>query len=186
MLDRHSVGAYIIRIGAGVVSLKSKKQSYVALSLTDAEYMALCQASREAVWMTGFLQNLGVSLRGPIVINVDDQGSITLVNNPVFHDRSKYIHIQCHYTHELIKQERSQPNHIPTNNMPADVLTKSCPRTQRCLQCFTTGFVLVLATIDLLSTRLAYLAYVLRHFGVFGEVIWMRDTHAACWQLQYT
>jgi hypothetical protein len=127
MPDQHSVGTYIIRIGAGVASLKLKTQSYIALSSTDAEYMALCQASREAVWMTGFLQNLGVSLREPMVINIDNQGSITLVNNPVFHDHSKYIHIQCHYTRELIKQERSQPNHVPTNTMPADVLTKSLP-----------------------------------------------------------
>jgi hypothetical protein len=127
MPDQHSVGTYIIRIGTGVASLKSKTQSYVALSSTNAEYMALCQALREAVWMTGFLQNLGVSLHGPMVINIDNQGSIMLVNNPVFHNCLKYIHIQCHYMCELIKQERSQPNHILTNNMPVDVLTKSLP-----------------------------------------------------------
>jgi hypothetical protein len=187
MLDRRSVGAYIIRIGAGVVRWKSKKQSCVALSSTDAEYMALCQASKEAVWMTDFLQNLGVSPRMPMAINADNQGSITLVNNRVFHDRSKYL-----FTYSAITRANSssRKGSSITTSRPTTcqrMFSRSpCPRTQHCLQCFTTGFVLVLATLDLLSTRLAYISYVLRHFGVFGEVIWMRDAHAACWQLQYT
>ena len=63
--DRRSIGAYIVKIGDGAVSWKSKKQSCVALSSTEAEYMALCQASKEAVWMVDFLKNLGVSLRWP-------------------------------------------------------------------------------------------------------------------------
>jgi hypothetical protein len=50
--DRRSIGAYIINIGDGAVSWKSKKQSCVTLSSMEAEYMALCQASKELVWMT--------------------------------------------------------------------------------------------------------------------------------------
>jgi hypothetical protein len=101
--DRRSVGAYIIRTGTGTVIWKSKKQSCVALSSTEAEYMALCQASKEAVWMTDLLRNLGVSLRGPMVVNADNQGSIALAKNPVFHDRSKHIDIQYCYARELGK-----------------------------------------------------------------------------------
>jgi hypothetical protein len=57
--DRRSIGAYVVNIGEGVASWKSKKQTCVALSSTEAEYMALCQASKEAV-MGDFLKGLGV------------------------------------------------------------------------------------------------------------------------------
>jgi len=55
--------------------------------------MALCQASKESVWMVDFLKNLGVKLRGPMVVNVDNQGSIAPAKNPVLHDHSKHIDI---------------------------------------------------------------------------------------------
>ena len=128
--NQHSIRAYIIKIGTGAISWKLKKQTCVALSSTEAEYMALCQVSKEAVWMADFLQNLGVSLHGLMVVNADNQGSIALVKNPVFHDCSKHIDIQYHYTCKLTKQERIQLNHIPTKDMLADVLTQSLPCAQ--------------------------------------------------------
>jgi hypothetical protein len=105
--DRRSIGAYVVMIGDGTVSWKSKKQSCVALSSTEAEYMALCQASKESVWMTDFLRCLGISLV-PMVVNADNQGSIALAKNPVFHDRSKHIDIQYHYTRDLVKEKANQ------------------------------------------------------------------------------
>jgi hypothetical protein len=56
--DHRSIGAYVIRLGSGAVSWKSKKQPCIALSLTEAEYMALCQAVKESVWMVNFLTSL--------------------------------------------------------------------------------------------------------------------------------
>ena len=60
--DRHSIGAYIIKVGGGVVSWKSKKHMCVTLSSTEAEYVALCQAAKEFVWTIEFLKTLGVSI----------------------------------------------------------------------------------------------------------------------------
>jgi hypothetical protein len=128
--DRRSIGAYIVKMGIRAVSWKSKKQSCVTLSSTEAEYMALCQASKEAVWMADFLESLGVPLRGPMVVNADNQGSIALAKNPVFHDCSKHVDIQYHFTRDLVKQEKIQLNYVPTKDMLADVLTKSLPRAQ--------------------------------------------------------
>jgi transposase InsO family protein len=128
--DRRSIGAYIIKIGSGAVSWKSKKQTCVALSSTEAEYMALCQTAKESVWMVDFLKNLGISVCNSMVINVDNQASIALAKNPVFHDRSKHIHIQYHYTRDLVKEKRISLNYIPTKEMVADLLTKALPRTQ--------------------------------------------------------
>ena len=126
--DRRSVGAYLVKIGDGVVSWKSKKQTCIALSSTEAEYMVLCQASKESVWMTDFLGSSGVSLQGPVVINADNQGSIALTRNPVFHDRSKHINIQYHFAHDLIRAGQISLNYVPTAEILADLLTKSLPR----------------------------------------------------------
>ena len=103
----------LARIGGGAVSRKSKRQTCVALSSTEAEYMALCRASKEAVWMVDFLASLGVSLHGLMVVNADNQASIALAKNSVFHDRSKHVDIQYHYTRDLIKQEKIQLNLRP-------------------------------------------------------------------------
>ena len=66
--DRHSIGAYIIKVGGGVVSWKSKKHACMTLSSTEAKYVTLCQVVKESVWTIEFLKTLGVS-----ICNVIDQ-----------------------------------------------------------------------------------------------------------------
>jgi len=65
-----------------------------------------------------------------MVVNADNQGSIALPKNPVFHDRSKHIDIQYHYTRNLVEEKKVRIEYIPTSDMPADLLTKSLPRPQ--------------------------------------------------------
>ena len=128
--DWRLVGAYLVKIGDGVVSWKSKKQTCITLSSTEAEYMALCQASKESVWMADFLGSLGVSLQGLVVINADNQGSIALTRNLVFHDQLKHINIQYHFVRDLIRAGRISLNYVPTAKMLADLLTKSLPHAR--------------------------------------------------------
>ena len=65
--------------------------------------MAMCQAAKEAVWLTGLLKDFDIKLRSPLVIFGDSQGALALVQNPVFHPRSKHIAIQYHFTRELVQ-----------------------------------------------------------------------------------
>ena len=92
--------------------------------------MALCQAAKESIWMVDFLKDLGVSVQDSMVVNADNQGSIALAKNPVFHDRSKHINIQYHFTRDLVKDKRISLNYIPTKEMSADLLMKALPRAQ--------------------------------------------------------
>ena len=80
--------------------------------------------------MVDFLKDLGVSVQDSMVVNADNQGSIALAKNPVFHDRSKHIDIQYHFTRDLIKNKRISLNYVPTKEMSADLLTKALPRAQ--------------------------------------------------------
>jgi len=80
--------------------------------------------------MGDVLFSLRVTVQGPMVVNADNQGSIALVKNPVFHDRSKHIDIQYHYTRDLVKEKKIQLQYLPTSDMLADLLTKALPRVQ--------------------------------------------------------
>lgn len=101
----------------------------MTLSFTEAEYIALCQAAKESIWTIEFLKSLGVSIRDAMMVN-DNQGAMSLPRNPVFHNRSKHIDIQYHYTRELVKAGSIGLAYLPTKEMLADLLTKSLPRGQ--------------------------------------------------------
>ena len=92
--------------------------------------MALCQAAKESVWMVDFLKDLGISVQDSMVVNADNQGSIALAKNPVFHNRLKHINIQYHFTQDLVKGKQISLNYIPTKEMSTDLLTKALPRAQ--------------------------------------------------------
>ena len=80
--------------------------------------------------MVDFLKNLGVSLQGPMVVNINNQGSIALAKNLVFHDCSKHISIQYHFTCDLIKEQKIHLEYITTKDMLVDLLMKSLPHAQ--------------------------------------------------------
>ena len=128
--DRKSISAYVFRLGDGTVSWKTKKQNSVALSSVEAEYMAMCQAAKEAVWLTGLLEDLGIDLETPIIIFGDNQGALALAQNPVFHPRSKHIATQYHFTRDLVHSQQIAVKYISTKIMLADALTKALPRPQ--------------------------------------------------------
>ena len=81
--DCKSIGPYVFMMGDGAIMWKTKKQSSVALSSVEAEYMGMCQAAKEAVWITGPLEDFGITLRSPVIIYGDNQGALALTQNPV-------------------------------------------------------------------------------------------------------
>src|SRR6202042_3370483 len=92
---RRSITGYIFYLGSGPISWKSKFQPTIALSTTEAEYMALCAAIQEGLWLRAFLSELCLPVScSPIRIHEDNQGCIALANNPVLHARTKHIDIK--------------------------------------------------------------------------------------------
>jgi hypothetical protein len=130
--NRKSIGAHILRLGDVSVSWKSMRQSSIALSSVEAEYMAILmyQVSKESVWTVGLLINLSIDRNNPIIIFRDNQESLALANNPVFHPRLVHIDIQYHFTKELVTLQHIEVKYPHTDAMIADVLTKSLTRPQ--------------------------------------------------------
>ena len=122
--DRRSMSAYIFMLNGGAVSWMSKKQPTVALSSTEAEYIALTQAVKESIWIQRLLGELGRQVKDINVIHEDNQGAIALANNPEFHACMKHIDIQYHFVHENVQSSQIDLKYCPTKDMVADQLTK--------------------------------------------------------------
>jgi hypothetical protein len=129
---RHSIAGYIYCINGGAVSWSSKKQHVVALSTTEAEYIALTHAAKEAVWLRALFTEIYDSrcAHYPVQLFSDNKSAIHLVQNNVFHSRTKHIDIRYHYIRELYSQGILEIDHRGTTEMPADMLTKPLPRAK--------------------------------------------------------
>ena len=88
-----------------------------------AEYMALSEAGKEAIFLYNLLNELGYSV--PVTLNIDNQGAEKLASNPVFHKRTKHIDIRFHHVREIFKQKEICLQYCPTEHMVADIFTKS-------------------------------------------------------------
>ena len=127
--DRKSIGGYTFLLNGAAISWVSKKQSPVALSSTEAEYMALTQAVKESIWLQGLLRDLGAkrNLEEMQNINVDNQVAIALARNAEFHARTKHIDIQYHFVREHLEKKTISLTYNPTTEMTADIFTKGLP-----------------------------------------------------------
>ena len=128
---RRSVGGYVYLIAGGAVSWSSKKQSSVALSSTEAEYMAASSAAQEAIWLRALLGELGLlSLEHPTCLRIDNQSAMALARNDAFHNRTKHIAIRHHFIRERIEDGEIDVEYVPTDRQVADVLTKPLGRVK--------------------------------------------------------
>jgi hypothetical protein len=107
---------------------KSKKQTVIALSSTEAEYVALSEAGREATWLRNLYGELGYPQKGPTVIKGDNDGSVVLMHNPQFHQRSKHIAIRHHWVRDLVTNNVLDIQNCHDPEQTADVLTKALPK----------------------------------------------------------
>jgi len=92
---RQSTMGYVFNYGRGPVSWRSTLQSISALSTTKAEYMALTEAAKEAIWLKGLACDLGLQQRS-VTVKCDRQSAICLAKNLIFHARTKHIEVRYH------------------------------------------------------------------------------------------
>ncbi|GJY88511.1 retrovirus-related pol polyprotein from transposon TNT 1-94 [Tanacetum coccineum] len=118
-----SITGYAFFVHGCVVSWKATIQHVVALSTTEAEYMALTEAVKEAIWLRGLLKELGVELN-TVAVNCDNQGAIHLSRNYVFHERTKHINVCYHFIREVLEAKTVKVLKVDTKHNAADALTK--------------------------------------------------------------
>ena len=128
--DRHLICGYVFMLNEGVISWSSKKQSVVALSSTEAKYIGITHAAKEATWIRHLLSELYLPLilKYPITLYCDNKSAIELVKNATFHSRTKHIAIHYHFIREAYNDGTVVLDHRRTDDMPADVFTKALDR----------------------------------------------------------
>lgn len=124
---RRSTTGYVLSFAGGTVPWNSQRQQAVALSTTDAEYMAACQITKEIVWMKRLMKEL-LNADVQTTLLIDNQSAISLIKNPVFHKRVKHIDIRFHYIRERYAQKDFTLEYIASKEQHADILTKPLPR----------------------------------------------------------
>jgi hypothetical protein len=127
---RRSTSGYLFTLAGGPITWVSKTQRSISTSTTEAEYTALSLATKEAIWIRRFLEQIRYypTTTDPTTIYGDNQSALTLVKNPEFHSKTKHIDIAIHYTRERYEDKEIDPYYITTSEMYADCLTKPLGR----------------------------------------------------------
>ena len=111
-------------MGAGAISWSSKKQHVVALSSTKVEYITQTHMVKEGLWLHSFLWELHSAPDGPLILNCNNQGVITLTKDNKFHACMKHIDMCYHFIHEVVEDGKIAVQYIPTRNNISDIFTK--------------------------------------------------------------
>eukprot|EP00253_Pinus_taeda_P029672 PITA_29672 len=122
--DRRSTSGYAFNLGFGVLSWSNKKQPIVSLSSTEAEYKDLTNATCEAIWLRRILEDVGEKQRKPTSIKSDNQSSMNLANNPIYHARTKHIEVQHHFVREKIQSNEINLVYSNISENVVDIFTK--------------------------------------------------------------
>ncbi|GMF35686.1 unnamed protein product [Phytophthora lilii] len=128
---RRSTSGYAFMMNGGCISWRSKMQRTVALSSTEAEYMALTEATQEAICLKAFLCELcEMKSDKAVKIYEDNQGSIALAKNPEFYKRTKHIYIRYHFVREKVEDGQVVLQYCSTKGMKVDLMTKPITAVQ--------------------------------------------------------
>ncbi|CAI7875521.1 unnamed protein product, partial [Closterium sp. NIES-54] len=127
--DHSSVGGFVCMVGGGPVSWRSKKQSEIAQSSGEAEYMAMCHAIKEIVLLRKLLEDMGAEQEGPTPLFSDSEAAIGMANNPILNGLNKHMKIKWHWVRQMVKEGIVELHHVKASKQAADFLTKRLPES---------------------------------------------------------
>ncbi|CAI7749803.1 unnamed protein product [Closterium sp. NIES-54] len=123
-IRRHSVGGYVFTLGGAAVNWRTKRQTVIATSTAEAEYIALFKGAREATYLRRLCEDLGFRQQEPTVIFVDNQSAIALATGEQMSQRIKHMDVRYHWTRKAVRDGVMRPDYFSTAQQAADYLTK--------------------------------------------------------------
>jgi hypothetical protein len=125
--DRRSTSGYVLILAGGPIVWQSRKQPTVSHSATEAEFVALTEATKDVLWLTYFLTELGIEYDTP-VIYTDSQSAMEWSKNASHHQRTKHIALKYFFIRDVVNSKTIRIAYVSTKDNVADVLTKSTSR----------------------------------------------------------
>lgn len=122
--DRKSNSGYIIKLGSGLIGWGCKKQNCVALSSTEAEYVAMAECCKELRWLVGLLKDIDIKIIQPVQVFEDNQSCIKIIESEKVDQRSKHIDTKYNFIKDMAQEGEIKVQYCDTENMVADILTK--------------------------------------------------------------
>src|SRR5260221_3501994 len=119
-----SVSGYMFILCGAVVAWSANKQMTLVLSSTKAKYMAMTHVGKEVAFLKHTLDDIGISISFPVPLLIDNQSAIVLVENPIFHARSRHIEVCHHWIREKVEDGTLQLKYVPTSDQVVDIFTK--------------------------------------------------------------
>ena len=123
--DRKPTTRFCIFLGESLISWKSKKQDVVSRSSTEAEYHAMVVTTCEIIWLRWLLVDMEVHISSSTPLHCDNKSAIQIAKNSVFHERTKHIEIDCHFTHHHLQLGTISLLFVSSTLQLADIFTKA-------------------------------------------------------------
>lgn len=124
LVDRKSTTGFFIKVYGNVVQWCSRKQAIMALSSCEAEYVAVCDAAKEVLWLLKVMNDLNLQVQLPVTMLEDNSGCISVSENPETR-RSKHYDVRYHFLREKVREKILKLKRIPSESQVADTLTKA-------------------------------------------------------------
>nr|GEW59334.1 hypothetical protein [Tanacetum cinerariifolium] len=130
VVTRKSVTGYCVFLNWSLISWKSKKQNTLSKSSTEAEYRVLDSVTNEVIWILKILKDLNINNLLHVFLHSDNNSTIKIAANPVFHERTKHLEIDLHFVREIFLSGVVKTVKVDSANQIADILTKGLDTLQ--------------------------------------------------------